>query len=362
LKPSARRFSEYLSDVFGAAPGSVRLSPLGRGSHGRGYRARFVRDGVGRNVIIKTLDKNIGLGHDYPADRASVFLLASESYGKFPSHVKALDVLSLQGDGALKSIAGGHEYYLIMEEGKGTNYFQDLRDMKGMRRLTRRAGERVSALAKFLAKANSKKKDAPELYYRKVRDIIGHGECLMGVFDTYSADNNFTNLAEMAAIEKACVDWRAVLKQYPGRLSRVHGDFHPGNILFQGEKSFTLLDRSRGEYGEPADDVTALCINFIFFSLMEYGKMVGAYDEALRLFYEEYIGASKDEAVNEVSAPFYAFRAAVVANPLFYPDVTIEVRGKIMALAHGVLRARTFDPAKVNKYISGGLKYRERFF
>ena len=141
LKPSARRFSEYLSGVFGAAPGSVRLTPLGRGSHGRGYRARFIRDGVGRNVIIKTLDKNIGLGHDYPADRASVFLLASESYGKFPSHVKALDVLSLQGDGALKSIAGGHEYYLIMEEGEGTNYFQDLRDMKGMPKLTRRDGE-----------------------------------------------------------------------------------------------------------------------------------------------------------------------------------------------------------------------------
>jgi Phosphotransferase enzyme family len=362
LKPSAQRFSEYLSEMFGAAPGSVRLTPLGRGSHGRGYRARFIHDGVGRNVIIKTLEKNIGLGHDYPADRASVFLLASGSYGKFPSHVKALDVLSLQADGALKSIAGGREYYLIMEEGEGTNYFQDLREMKGMPALTRLAKERVSALAKFLARANSKKKDQPALYYRKVRDIIGHGECLMGVFDTYGADNNFTNLTEMAAIEKACVDWRAVLKQCPGRLSRVHGDFHPGNILFKGEKSFTLLDRSRGEYGEPADDVTALCINFIFFSLMEYGKMAGAYDEALKLFYEEYIGASKDEAVNEVSAPFYAFRAAVVANPLFYPDVTTQVRGKIMAFAHGVLRARTFNPAKVNTYISGGLKYRERFF
>ena len=213
MKPSARRFSEYLSRVFGAAPGSVRLTPLGRGSHGRGYRARFIRDGIGRNVIIKTLDKNIGLGHDYPADRASVFLLATESYGKFPSHVKALDVLSLQGDGALKSIAGGHEYYLIMEEGEGTNYFQDLRDMKGKPKLTRRDRDRVSALAKFLAKANSKKKDAPELYFRKVRDIIGHGECLMGVFDTYAMDNNFTNSAEMAAIEKACVDWRAVLRR-----------------------------------------------------------------------------------------------------------------------------------------------------
>jgi Phosphotransferase enzyme family len=362
LKPSAERFSEYLSRVFGAEPGSVRLTPLGRGSHGRGYRARFMSDGVGRNVIIKTLDKNIGLGHDYPADRANVFLLASESYGKFPSHVKALDVLSLQNDGALKSIAGGYEYYLIMEEGEGTNYFQDLRDMKGMPGLTPRARGRISAMAKFLAKAHAKKKDAPELYLRKVRDIIGHGECLMGVFDTYAADNDFTNPAEMAAIEKACVDWRALLRRLTGRLSRVHGDFHPGNILFKGEKSFTLLDRSRGEYGEPADDVTALCMNFVFFSLMEYGKMAGAFDEALRLFYKEYIGASGDGAVNEVSAPFYAFRAAVVANPLFYPDVTVGVRGKLMAFAHGVLRARTFDPAEVKTYISGGLKYRERFF
>ena len=286
MKPSARRFAEYLQSAFDAKPGSVRLFALGRGSHGRGYRAVFAKGGVRREVIIKAIDKNIGLGHDYPSDRAGVFLLASETYGKFPSHVKALDVLSLQPNGSAKSISGGIEYYLVMEEGKGVSYFEDLREMRGLNDLRRQDRERVSALARFMARAHAKKKNAPALYLRKLRDIIGHGECLMGVFDTYQENDRFTNLREMAAIEKACVDWRAALKERTGRLSRVHGDFHPGNILFNGKKSFVLLDRSRGEYGEPADDVTALCINYIFFSLMEHGKMAGAYEEALSLFYD----------------------------------------------------------------------------
>ncbi len=362
MKPSAARFAECLQSAFGAVHGSVRLSALGRGSHGRGYRASFIRNGAARKVIIKALDKHIGLGHDYPSDRAGVFLLAFENYGKFPSHVKALDVFSIQPDGSAMSISGGAEYYLVMEEGEGASYFDDLREMKGLKNLRRQDRERVSALARFIARAHAKKKDAPSLYLRKVRDIIGHGECLMGVFDTYTEDNRFTNLREMAAIEKACIDWRAVLKGKTGRLSRVHGDFHPGNILFNGRKSFCLLDRSRGEYGEPADDVTALCINYIFFSLMEYGEMAGAYDEALSLFYDEYIAVSGDGAINEVSAPFYAFRAAVVANPLFYAGVADDVRGKLLAFAHGVLRVRLFDPAGVNRYISGGLRFRKRFF
>jgi aminoglycoside phosphotransferase (APT) family kinase protein len=44
------------------------------------------------------------------------------------------------------------------------------------------------------------------------------------------------------------------------------GDFHPFNVLLDGDR-VVLLDTSRGSEGEPADDVACLAINFLFFGL-----------------------------------------------------------------------------------------------
>ncbi|HEY3347361.1 MAG TPA: phosphotransferase, partial [Nitrospirota bacterium] len=224
--------------------------------------------------------------------------------------------------------------------------------------------KRIEILAGYLAGIHSRGRQSPRLYLRKVRDIIGHGECLMGVLDTYSEAGDaagFTSLAEMADIEKSCVDWRARLKPLTGRLCTIHGDFHPGNILFGAADEFILLDRSRGEYGDAADDLTAFAINFIFFSLMEYGTMRSAYREALEYFFDEYIRETGDRQVLSVLGPFFAFRGAVVANPLFYPDVSFEVRSKIFGFVHGMLKSEVFDPAKVDEYMDYGIEYRKRF-
>ena len=360
MKPTARLLSEFFISNYGADPGSVRVSPLGRGSHGQGFRAAFMRGGESRRLIVKTLDGNIGLGHDYPSDRAAVFLLAMETFNRMPGHVKADDVLARGEGGRVFSIKGGREYYLVMEEAEGGNYFSDLEEMAGKGSLGPKDKARIKAMTRYLARLHSTKKDDPRLYYRKLRDTVGHGECLMGVFDTYSTPG-FTNLREMASIERDCVDWRMRLKPLAARLCAVHGDFHPGNILFGDGSRFELLDRSRGEYGEAADDVTALTINYIFFSVRMHGRMGGAYSEALELFYDEYLKATGDTDILEVTAPFYAFRGAVVANPLFYPDVTDEARGKIFAFVHGMLKAERFDPGKVNDYIKAGAKYRKKF-
>ncbi len=73
--------------------------------------------------------------------------------------------------------------------------------------------------------------------------------------------------------------------------------------------------------------------------------------EALKLFYREYIKKTGDTGLLKVVAPFYAFRGAVVANPIFYPDISKAKRRKIFNFVHNILEAKSFNPDKVNEYI-----------
>jgi hypothetical protein len=339
----------YLFQKFAGIEG-IRIRKLGSGVQGSGFLVELKKAEETRSYVVKRLLSE-GLGHDYPSDRAAVFLLDLDEYGGLPGHVKAVDVLSEMADGAIKSIGGGREYYLLMEKGEGRDYFHDLRELSGKTGLGDRDRKRIRAMASYLAQIHSVKKNSKTLYWRKLRDTVGHGECLMGVFDTYPEGT--LTYAEMAEIEKMCVDWRARLKPLHARLSQIHGDFHPGNIWFREDGDFILLDRSRGPWGEPADDVTALAINYIFFSVRDRGDVGGAYGEGLQFFLEEYVRGAGDGEIYGVVAPFFAFRAAVVANPLFYPDLSADARGKIFRFARAVLSAERFETERVNEYLRG---------
>ena len=45
--------------------------------------------------------------------------------------------------------------------------------------------QRAQALARFLADAHATKRDEPTLYARRIRELVGHGECVMGILDSY---------------------------------------------------------------------------------------------------------------------------------------------------------------------------------
>ncbi len=328
----------------------LEIRKLGSGVQGSGYAVEIKTEEGIKSYVIKTLVPE-GLGHDYPSDRASVFLLDLDEYKNLPGHVKALDVLAEMEDGSIKSIGGGMEYYLLMEQVEGRDYFNDLSEFAGKDKLETQDIGKIKAMASYLAEIHSVRRDSRTLYWRKLRDTVGHGECLMGVFDTYP--DGTVPYEEITDVIKKSVDWIYRLKPGYGRLAQIHGDFHPGNIWFKDNADFILLDRSRGPWGEPADDVTALAINYIFFSVKKFGDVRGAYLEGLNLFFEEYKKTSGDTEITEVVAPFFAFRAAVVANPVFYPDLSAEARKKIFRFTNSILSVDNFEALRVNEYIAG---------
>lgn len=368
-----KSIKQYIKDLFGVRTEHVRIRKLGEGVQGAGFLIEVQTPEGIRSYVIKGLFPE-GLEHDYPSDRAGVFLLDLDEFKNLPKHVKAVDVLAEMEDGSIRSIGGGREYYLLMEKAEGRHYFHDLSAFAEKEKLDDTDIAKIEAMTSYLAEIHSVRKESRHLYWRKVRDTIGHGECLMGVFDTYP--DGTLRLEEIADIEKKCVDWRARLKPMYKRLCRIHGDFHPGNIWFRDRgpefrvrsletpdakvqtlnsklqtPDFILLDRSRGPWGEAADDVTALTINYIFFSINHFGTVFGTYLEALKSFYDGYIKKTGDAKILEVTGPFYAFRGAVVANPVFYPDVTPENRRKIFNFVHGALDDESFKVEKVNEYI-----------
>src|SRR5690606_28742312 len=129
----------------------------------------------------------------------------------------------------------------------------------------RRDLQRVELLAGYLAGLH-RPLDAPVAYTRSIRDLVGSGEGIFGIVDAYPRDE--PGLSErLARIEAAAVGWRWDLRRHTDRACRIHGDFHPFNVLFDDRGALSLLDASRGSVGDPADDVAALAVNFLFFGL-----------------------------------------------------------------------------------------------
>ncbi len=151
-------------------------------------------------------------------------------------------------------------------------------------------------------------------------------------------------------IEHLAVEWRWRLREMTHRLRQIHGDFHPWNILFGAGTDFRLLDRSRGEFGDPADDVTCLTMNYLFFSLQRSGRLEGVFENLFVRFWERYLHQTGDEEMLRVAAPYFAFRCLVMASPVWYPELPESVRQKLLTFLLAVLESEVFDPHQVNRF------------
>ena len=292
-------------------------------------------------------------GHDRRSDRAAALLLADETYNTLPQHVRCLNVGAFKPDGQLLSLGDAGEFFLLTEYADGELYAQDLARIRDTGQALPGDIERARTLAAYLAEIHAIKKSAPVLYERHLRDTIGHGEGIMGLTDSYPPDYAPAPPAFLEAIEQQCIRWRWRLKAKSSRLSQIHGDFHPFNILFRTGTDFSILDRSRGAWGEPADDVSALSINYLFYALQQNpDSFDGPLAALFTAFWTTYLDMTNDREILTVIAPFFAWRGLVIASPLWYPNLHLQTRQTLFRFIRRVLEEEQFDPAYVNAYLS----------
>lgn len=320
--------------------------------YGKPYLIEFTTDGKKKSIVLETLRVGSGFGHDHFSDRAQVLIWQHSAFNNLPRHVRSIDVGAFTEDCELKSVGDCTEFFIVTELVEGQLYHVDLDRIKESRESTKLDIDRCKALSDYLVKIHKVKADEPELYVRRIRDLVGHGECIFGLTDSYPPKLSYIRQSDFVEIEKKCVEWRWKLKHKTHRLSQVHGDYHPWNIMFRQSTDFTLLDRSRGEWGEPADDVSALTVNYLFYSLQAYGKLEGPFEQMFNQFWKNYLDKTNDDEILSVIQPFYAWRALVVASPIWYPHLSIEVRSKLFAFIKKILEAERFDLKTVNSYFT----------
>jgi hypothetical protein len=357
------RFADEISDALAevvarVVPGGVLLeveplAPDAAGSkrtmkavgYGDPLRLR-VRSATGaeQTLVFHTAHPDV-FGHDRRADRAAEMLLSYDRFPLIPGHSRALDVGAVRNDGrGLISLRDAGEFYLLTTFAKGHVYAEELR------RITRRGSlddsdlSHCDLLARHLVEVHSEKYENPARYTRFVRDVVGSGEGIFGMIDGYPEDVPGAPRTRLQAIERRCLEWRWRLRGKEHRLSRIHGDYHPFNIVFDDDSTLTLLDASRGCSGEPADDVTCLAINYVFFAIERPELWRTAFRELWARFWRTYLAGSGDRQLLAVAAPFLAWRGLVVCNPVWYPHVGGSERERMLTLIEHVLDEESFDP------------------
>ena len=358
---SPETLTAYLASLLGGPVRVVALSPLGEplqpgGLKGYGYgvpiQVEYESAGRRHQAVIETISPG-PFGHEHMADRAQALLWDHWAFNRLPRHARSLDVAAFQEDGGILSLGKVEELFVLMDFVEGQGYFQDLTRLRNGGELRELDLARADALCDYLVDIHGVSGPDPGLYVRRIRELLGHGECIMGLMDSYPSRHGFITQELLEGIEHRCIAWRWRLKERTHRLRQVHGDFHPWNILVREGTDFSVLDRARGEWGDPADDVTCLTMNYFFFSLQRSERLEGPLEILFRRFWERYLEKSGDQEMLQVVAPFFAFRGLVMASPLWYPHLPEGVRRKLFAFIRAVLDTEVFDPAQVNAYCGG---------
>jgi hypothetical protein len=175
----------YLSALTKTRVTVLGLTPLGKSASdteekGYGYgtpvRIDYLLSGGERlNAVLHTMHPG-SFGHEHMADRAQTLLWEHHAFNHLPRHVRSLDVGGVSKSGELISLGQIEEVCTLTEYAEGQGYFLDLERIRATDTLGALDLARTDALCDYLEEIHSKPGWNPELYVRRIRELVGHGE------------------------------------------------------------------------------------------------------------------------------------------------------------------------------------------
>jgi len=323
----------------------IKFSHIGSGWVANGHELKFRVEGEDKKVAIRVL-KDVDFSHDYPSDRGAYLSLQHRSSKMLPNHNKSIGVIAVSPDSNdLVETAEHDEYFQVLEWAKGKEYLDDILEISKRDNLIKTDIKRAKTLSDYLVMIHKigfkgDQEHARSLYKRHTRDFVG-SSFLMDVLDTYPDKVGFASKNEIYNFVNQIYIHRENTKHMFTRLRKIHGDFHPGNVRFDGEE-FEILDSARVIWGEPADDVACMAINYVWNSIKQRGSFGGGYAELFSVFYDNYIQKTGDKQICKLIPMFFAVRSVVLNHPLFFEEKD-ENRKKLFNLSLKLLNKGNFS-------------------
>jgi aminoglycoside phosphotransferase (APT) family kinase protein len=354
LRRESDQLEKVLEAKFDAELSVVEISKLGEGTYGETYRIEFDVSSAVDAVVIKQIFPS-QFGHDYIADRARMLLLADQMYDPLKGHIDSHGLIRISEERSFRNFRNeGDEFLLVTQEVSGTEYQSYLEDILRRGEPSPRDEAMVSELAEYLARLH--RADPPDamdrdsVYVRQIRESVGGNEGIMGNFDTYELDSEqfaFINSQDVQNLTKCSIEWWRACQGNSHRLTRVHGDFHAGNIFVResggNTDRFELIDRSRGPWGEPANDVFCLLSDLIVYSQRAEFSGDDPFESLARIFVDRYLEETGDQDLFKFAPGFLAWRMIFLMNPKYYDHIGADTRETLLEFTKGLLQERNID-------------------
>jgi len=101
-------------------------------------------------------------------------------------------------------------------------------------------------------------------------------------------------------------------------------------------------------FGEAADDVTSLSVNYLLYSIQKYGKLAREFKTLFDSFMRNYLQETQDHELLEVIQPFLCFQRACCGKPHLVSEHRSAGATRAVQLRANVLEVETFDYRNVN--------------